>query len=226
MAGQNFTISRSRLLYSRLRIMRAWGVTVLIHWSWFPCLLLWLRLSVRGYSGWIWAFCEILGLFLIVLMHEVGHMIATRWLSLKANEIILWPLGGLALIDPPKRWRAELLISSGGPLVNVALVPITFLSWYWIGYQRGGDLSLLLWQISWANASILLFNLLPIWPLDGGRIFRTALTGRLGPSFSGFTSAMLGIISAAIGIIVFMHIHAYMAVAVLTALIFLDVGLL
>src|SRR6266481_4888861 len=79
----------------------------------------------RGdYSSLTWNVLEYLGLFCIILMHEFGHALACRQVGGKADQIVLWPLGGVAYVDPPQRPGATLWSIAAGPLVNVALFPV------------------------------------------------------------------------------------------------------
>ncbi len=226
MASSKFEILSSQLLRARLRVGRICGVALSIHWSWLPCLVLWVVLGAKSYSSWLWALGQILGVFLIVTLHELGHVVAARRLGQTAQEVILWPLGGLALVEFSKRWGTELLIAAAGPAVNLVLVPIVFFLWHQFGYYHGGDVSNFLWQLGWANSAILLFNLLPIWPLDGGRIIQSAMTARLGLARSRFAGSLLGIICAAVGIAGFMRVQAFMAAVLLLALMLVNVNLL
>jgi Zn-dependent protease len=209
---------------ARLRIARIGGLRISIHWSWFPFLVVWVAWGVNGYSSRGWAALEFVGVFLIVLMHELGHVAASFRLGQKAPEIILWPLGGLALLETSNRWATELLIAGAGPAVNVLLVPVTCLSWYWFGYRRGGDVSLLLWRLAWVNVWILVSNLLPIWPLDGGRIALAAMTARLRPARSRFVICAVGMTCAAAAMVWLVHVQDFVGVAFATALMLLNVA--
>jgi hypothetical protein len=99
-----------------------------------------------------------------------------------AEEVLLWPLGGLALVDGPGTWRAQLAIAAGGPLVTVLIVAASWgifrltgapdftSSWY--AWQGVAYATLVDW-----NAYLLLFNALPLYPLDGGRVLQSLLWG-------------------------------------------------
>ncbi len=80
----------------------------------------------RKYSSVTWNVLEYLALFLIVMLHEFGHALACRQVGGTANQIVLWPLGGVAYVDPPPRPGATLWSIAAGPLVNVALLPVLF----------------------------------------------------------------------------------------------------
>src|SRR5204862_5485748 len=77
------------------------------------------------YSSLTWNILEYLALFLIVLLHEYGHALACRQVGGTANQIVLWPLGGVAYVNPPPRPGPTLWSIAAGPLVNLALLPIS-----------------------------------------------------------------------------------------------------
>src|SRR5437016_10121848 len=76
------------------------------------------------YGSLTWNVLEYLALFIIVLLHEFGHALACRQVGGKADQIVLWPLGGVAYVAPPQRPGATLWSIVAGPLVNVILAPI------------------------------------------------------------------------------------------------------
>src|ERR1700689_4817863 len=86
-----------------IHLFRVAGIDLYMHWSWF--LFAAYEISVRGgsYSSIGWNALEYLALFLIVLLHEFGHALACRSVGGVANRIVLWPLGGVAFVDPPPR---------------------------------------------------------------------------------------------------------------------------
>src|SRR5437867_10497762 len=98
------------------------GVNVYLHWSWF--LVAWYVMSKRRneYSSLTWNVLEYLALFLIVMFHEFGHSLACRQVGGAANQIVLWPLGGVAYVDPPPRPGATLWSIAAGPPANVVVL--------------------------------------------------------------------------------------------------------
>src|SRR5712691_10835231 len=106
------------------RLFRFAGIDVFLHWSWFVLAAYALYTRTRQYSSFSWNVLEFLSLFGMVLMHEFGHALACRQVGGQANQIILWPLGGVAYVAPPPRPGATLWSIAAGPLVNVALVPV------------------------------------------------------------------------------------------------------
>src|SRR5204863_7995746 len=113
-------------------------------------------------------------LFLIVLVHEFGHALACKSVGGKAERIMLWPLGGVAFVQPPERPGAYLWSIAAGPLVNVVLIPLTLGAYWWAGRLAvSGELLHFLWMATRINLALLIFNMIPIFPLDGGQILRS-----------------------------------------------------
>lgn len=163
----------------------------------------------------------LVALFLVILLHEFGHCIACRMVGGRADEILLWPLGGLATCDPPKRAKAHFWTAAGGPLVNVAimavLTPLLGLRYdAWLGFAIPNPLDLggLLQRVDFdgwgmmflvlTNAIawfLLLFNLLPMFPLDGGRLLQAVLWRRIGYTRSMRAACRSGLVGAvAVGV--------------------------
>jgi Zn-dependent protease len=179
-----------------LRLFRFSGIQVYLHWSWFAVALYEIQTRRGTYSSMLWNALEYLGLFLIVLMHEFGHSLACRSVGGKADQIVLWPLGGVAYVNPPQRPGATLWSIAAGPLVNVLLAPMLTVLWVLAG-QSGWDETMpnafhlveTLWQI---NLVLLIFNLMPVYPLDGGQIFRSILWFFMGRARSLMVASMVG----------------------------------
>jgi Zn-dependent protease len=180
------------------RLFRIAGIDVFIHWSWFLIAVYEVQVWRSIFSSPVWAVLLFLGLFTLVTMHEFGHALACRQVGGRADRIVLWPLGGIAFVDPPRRAGAMLWSIAAGPLINLLLLPIlTFVlhiaaSAGMIQSNHDGYLVLLwLWRI---NLALLLFNLLPIYPLDGGQILRSLLWFPLGQVRSLSIAAIIGLI--------------------------------
>ena len=106
------------------RLFRFAGIDVYLHWSWFLIAVYGISIRRAGIPLMVWPVLEYLALFLIVLMHEFGHALACRQVGGQANQIVLWPLGGVAYVAPPPRPGATLWSIAAGPLVNVVLAPV------------------------------------------------------------------------------------------------------
>jgi hypothetical protein len=107
-----------------IRLFRFAGIDVYLHFTWFLVAAIFMTDYMRRYQSPIWGVLEYVSLFVIVLIHEFGHALACRQVGGVANRIVLWPLGGVAFVNPPRRPGAYLWSIAAGPLVNVALIPI------------------------------------------------------------------------------------------------------
>ncbi len=130
---------------------------------------------LQGPTPYLLGLLAALGLFLSVLIHELGHALTARAYGVQTREITLWLLGGVAQLEQIPRARgAEAVIAIAGPIVSVLLSGL-------FGLLRGllpstaTEGQFLLGYLSFINLSLALFNLLPALPLDGGRILRSLL---------------------------------------------------
>jgi Zn-dependent protease len=184
-----------------IRLFRLGGIDVFLHWTWFIVAWYEIQGGVTRYQSRVWNAVEYLALFLIVTLHEFGHSLACRHTGGSANQIVLWPLGGVAYVDPPQRPGATLRSIAAGPLVNVALIPVLAGSYY-LGRSLGltatfPDAMTCLYAVVWVNAGLLIFNLLPIYPLDGGQILRSLLWFFMGRARSLTVVTVIGFLGVA-----------------------------
>jgi Zn-dependent protease len=181
-----------------IRLFKFSGIQVYLHFTWFLVAAYELTQRANIYSSPVWAAYEYLALFGIVLLHEFGHSLACRQTGGTANQIVLWPLGGIAFVNPPRRAGAMLWSIAAGPLVNVALLPVLTFA-ISVAAQRtyeSPDLFLLMRSVWNINVLLLIFNLLPVYPLDGGQILRALLWFPLGEIRSLQIASVLGLIGA------------------------------
>ena len=185
-----------------IRLFRIAGIDLFLHWSWFLVAAYEISGRSQNYSSVVWNVLEYLSLFLIVMMHEFGHALACRQVGeQRRNRIMLWPLGGVAYVDPPPRPGATLWSIAAGPLVNVALIPVLAglgvlsRSMNWAATMPNADALLhAVWVI---DISLLVFNMLPIYPLDGGQILRSLLWFLMGRGRSLMVATIVGFIGVA-----------------------------
>lgn len=169
------------------------GVDVFLHWSWFLFALIEVKMRVGTYSSLGWNVAEYLALFFIVLLHEYGHALACRQTGGIANRIVLWPLGGVAYVEPPPRPGAVLWSLAAGPLVNVALIPVLLVLAKAVReVAPTSNLHELLKASFIINVILLAFNVLPIYPLDGGQILRALLWFLMGRARSLMAATVVG----------------------------------
>src|SRR5881275_2970058 len=147
------------------QLFRFAGIDVFLHWSWFVVAAFEISARGRRYPSIAWNIAEYLALFLIVTLHEFGHALACRQVGGTANKIMLWPLGGVAYVDPPPRPAATLWSIAAGPLVNVVLFFVLTLTGM-LGRSHGWfaavpNIHTLLRAIWYINLGLLTYNLLP-----------------------------------------------------------------
>jgi stage IV sporulation protein FB len=210
-----------------LNIGNVAGTVVRIHLT-FLLFLAWIFAASYASSGADAAWNTllfILLLFLCVLLHEFGHIFTARAFGVTTPYVTLLPIGGVAQLDRiPEEPRQEFLIAIAGPLVNVAIAAILILF-------AGADLQSNATAIDNANISmvdrlaavnlfIALFNMIPAFPMDGGRVLRAALASRLGyvrateiaASIGQFVAFALGFIGLMYSpILIFIAIFVYLA---------------
>jgi len=180
-----------------IRLFRFTGIDVFLHWSWFVVALFAVQ-RANEYRSPAWSVAEYLALFAIVTLHEFGHSLACRQVGGHADRIVLWPLGGVAYVNPPQRPGATLWSLAAGPLVNVALFPV-LVGLVLVGRSVGlaessPDAAAWLRAVAFINFGLLVFNLLPVYPLDGGQILRSLLWFVLGRARSLTVASVIGFV--------------------------------
>lgn len=171
------------------KIGRVGGIDLRVHASFF-ILLAWLALAYYREGGTTGAARGVLftvALFASVVLHELGHAFAGRRIGVPTHDITLLPIGGVARLDDiPEEPKQELAIALAGPAITVAIVAALYLLLRVLSLPatlvesavtRGGWGAFLA-QLMWVNVSLLVFNLLPAFPMDGGRVLRAALALR------------------------------------------------
>ncbi|MDK3156651.1 site-2 protease family protein [Kamptonema cortianum] len=154
--------------------------------------------SFGGIKMGLIAFVMIFG---SVLMHEFGHIFATRAVGGHSDMVVLWPFGGLAYTWVPPRPLANFIVTVCGPLVNLILLALGYGIAY-AGLVSGAESLELLEFFIWINFLLMVFNLIPAFPMDGGRILQSILWPILGYRRSLMVSSMIGI-TVAVAVAVF-----------------------
>jgi Zn-dependent protease len=169
-----------------INLFRLFGIQLSVHVSFL------LLLAYYGWRGWqyggamgmAWSIGLIVLFFGCVVLHELGHSLTARRYGVRVPRILLLPIGGMAEMEQiPRRPSAELLITVAGPAVNFVIV-FLLLPFVWremLGLAEVAEFSItdIVAHLCWANLIMGFFNLLPVFPMDGGRIFRALLAYRL-----------------------------------------------
>lgn len=183
------------------RLFRFRGIDVHLHWSWFIVAVYSVSQRAPNYASPVWALFEYLALFVIVTLHEFGHALACRQVGGTADQIVLWPLGGVAYVASPQRPGATLWSIAAGPLVNVALLPVLIgIGWAFRGagvLADNPDLLQFVRALIFIDFSLLVFNLLPVYPLDGGQMLRSLLWYPFGRARSLRVATIIGLAGGA-----------------------------
>jgi Zn-dependent protease len=184
-----------------IHLFRFAGIDLYLHWSWFLIAVYGISSRASGYSSIVWPILEYLALFAIVLLHEFGHALACRQVGGQADQIVLWPLGGVAYVAPPPRPGPTLWSIAAGPLVNVVLAPVLGVVWVLVhgaGWADTAPNAYRFFQTLFIiNCGLLFFNLLPIYPLDGGQILQSLLWFIFGRARSLMIATIVGFIGVA-----------------------------
>ncbi len=174
------------------------GIGLYVHAT-FWILLGWVALTHylprRSLSEAVHALAFILVLFSVVVLHELGHALTAKRFGIRTRDITLLPIGGLARLErmPEEPWQ-ELLVALAGPLVNVLLAAplvVTILPAQGLAGALDEEAGLLT-NFMWINVGLAVFNLLPAFPMDGGRVLRALLAMRMDYVRATQVAAMVG----------------------------------
>lgn len=180
-------------LSGSVRIGRLFGIDIRIH----VLFLIWMGYNlIQAGSDWRFELARVAMVFGIVLVHEFGHCFGARAVGGDARNILLWPLGGIAYASAPMRPWPQFVTLAAGPIVhpifcgisaavlisttgNPGVVSLNPFNFRGLG-ALDAEWQLYVWMFFQTNIILLYFNLLPIFPSDGGQLFRTALWPALG----------------------------------------------
>lgn len=151
-------------------------------------------------------------LFVTVLVHEFGHVFGARWTGGQADEILLWPLGGLAFVQPARSLRSQVITTAAGPLADLLICLITlpfvlsppaYVQGVWnpfvlpiasedLGKNLIADLAIITFSLNWMT---LILNLIPAHPLDGGQMLKSILNHHMGVLPGSELASKVGVVS-------------------------------
>ena len=169
------------------RIARIFGIDLFIHWTFWllPVWVLFARDAENAIMPLWLEFLTIGSLFFCVVLHEFGHALTARRFGIGTRSITLSPLGGIAQLDhmSHKPWE-EFCIAIAGPLVNVSIAGVLGLGVLGAYVLEPGVVNTLWWRFMAAllslNVMLVVFNMLPAFPMDGGRVLRAILASSMG----------------------------------------------
>ncbi len=197
-----------RALSASFRLGRFFGIDVRVYWI---TLVIMPLICISGF--WGLPFGQVVAmtlivtgfLYVIIYTHEMSHIIAGWRFKMRTPLITLSPLGGVAhMSTPPPNPRAEMIVSAAGPAVHLIWLAVVAPLHFWVfpsdsmwAYVGAGE-----WELSYvhytlaflfeANLYLMIFNLLPLFPMDGGRVLRSFLAGKMHPNRATLLACKIG----------------------------------
>lgn len=194
-------------MLSTLRIGRPFGISTYIHWSFWllPLFILGTGMLSGGVATAVADTAVILAVFGCVGLHELGHALAARQYGIRTRDIVLYPLGGVASLERmPRSPFAEIVVALAGPAVNVAIaiglgVLMTLDGYSLVGYTSRATFVEVFWtKLFLANIGLAVFNMIPAFPMDGGRVLRATLSWFMSRTQATEIAAGMGMVFAVI----------------------------
>jgi len=211
-----------------MNLFRVRGIQLSVHVSFLILLayVAWEGWRIAGWLGGAWMTCGIVLMFTCVTLHEFGHAIAARYFGVQVPRILLLPIGGMAEMESiPRRPRDEIIIAMAGPAVNYLLIAILMIfvrfphGWNHLTYVEFSAQGMGRYLVL-ANAIMGIFNLIPAFPMDGGRVFRALLATRISYMRATRIAVALGKVVALAGAIYFLHTKNYHGAVLFAFIIF------
>lgn len=169
-----------------LYVGRVSGIKIFIHWT-FLFLIVWILVSNfqqgKNMASALYTVSFVFAVFVCVTLHELGHALTAKYFKYHTRDITLLPIGGMARMDEiPENPKHELFVALAGPTVNILITLLLYPFVYWFGrvptfftvlFDSGGTF---LFSLLVVNLALAVFNLIPAFPMDGGRVFRALLS--------------------------------------------------
>jgi len=207
-AGQSGERAVSRPWSFRLATVA--GIPIRIHFT-FALLLLYLGLEERARHGHVAAqLFFVVGVFGCVVLHELGHALTAQLYGIKTRDIVLYPIGGVASLSSLGTPKQEFWITAAGPSVNIVLAALFYAGaklagvWIPIGELLDPDNLPIVQRFWMVNLFLALFNLIPAFPMDGGRLLRSSLSWVIGRDratrFAAGVGQVIALLFGAVGL--------------------------
>ena len=202
------TSPRSKFRWS-WQLGKLFGIAIRVHIT-LILFLMWIAFAstVRG-EGVAKAVVDwvlVVAVFAVIVVHELAHALVARRFGCVTREIVLLPIGGVSVMENlPQRPRQELLVAVAGPAVNVVLAIVLAVTIGALGLSFGPEqpttVGAVAVQLLWINVGLALFNLLPAFPMDGGRVLRAGLSLRVGRERATQIAVSIGKVLAGVFIV-------------------------
>jgi len=196
------------------QIIKIFGIPVQVHWT-FALVVAWISylafVNAWNWAAVLWATLSVITLFTCVIFHEFGHALTARRFGVNTRDIILSPIGGVARLDRlPESPYQEFLVAIAGPMVNIAIAVLALPYLFFVNEATRQQLFSIFYPSSnvfvidltmvdyfffglfLLNGVLAIFNLLPAFPMDGGRVLRALLSLRLGRTRATRIAAYIG----------------------------------
>lgn len=186
-----------------LKIGSLWSIPIELH---ITFILLMVAVFILSYPQ-LYLFVLIMFLFVFVVVHELAHSVVARHYKIKVRKIVLYPIGGVSEIEEiPENPRIEWRMAAAGPLTSLVIGVVLLALNQIISVEAPGSLSgSLTSDLAYLNLVLGAFNLIPAFPMDGGRVFRAFLAERMKYSdatkYAAFLGRLFGIFIAVFGIL-------------------------
>lgn len=187
--------------WSRIKFGSVSGIDLFVHWTFLAMLVgIFVFYVYQGLTiaAALMGIALILAVFGCVVLHELGHAFMARRFGIPTLDIVIYPIGGVARLKRmPREPRQEFLIAIAGPAVNLGLAGLLFLVSSLLDASTslsaamtpGGNV---LTMLMWVNLGLVVFNLLPAFPMDGGRVLRAALASRMDYRNATHVASLIG----------------------------------
>lgn len=203
-------------MFKSIRLFKLAGIPVYIHWTFFLLIayvILQGLYNSESYFQLIFEVVVLLSVFACVTLHEYGHALTAKRYGILTQDIILSPIGGVARLNGlPEKPKQELFVAIAGPMVNVVIVIllliIVFLFYPGDSFDpnfeaisKANFVENYIFVIQYINISLVVFNMIPAFPMDGGRVLRSLLAMKYGRLKATKVAAFIGQAIAAIFIV-------------------------